>query len=125
MGFHIDRRENCAILTVEAEKFDTKVAPAIKAQLVLLKNEGFRNIIINLRQCRYCDSSGLSAILIANRICNENNGTCVICHTQKAVEKLIEISQLDTVLKIVPTLDEALQYINLEEVEKKIKNKKK
>jgi len=64
-----------------------------------------------LSKCRYCDSSGLSAILVANRLCKNATGTFVLTGLNDAVERLITISQLDTVLNIAGSLDEAIKML--------------
>lgn len=125
MSFSVEKKDNYARVSIEAEKFDTQIAPSVKAQFVMLNNEGFKNIIIDLDLCRYCDSSGLSAVLIAHRICLNSGGICVICRPRTAVSKLIEISQLDSVLNVVPALDEAIQLIILNKVENEAKKEKK
>jgi anti-anti-sigma regulatory factor len=53
----------------------------------------------------------LSAILVANRLCKNANGTFVLTGLNDAVERLITISQLDTVLNISNSLDEAVTLI--------------
>jgi anti-anti-sigma factor len=70
---------------------------------------GEKNLILDLSTCRYCDSSGLSAILVANRLCKNASGTFVLTGLQPAVERLITISQLDTVLNITFSLDKAIE----------------
>ena len=47
----------------------------------------------------YCDSSGLSAILLGNRLCKDAGGKFIIASLKPNVQKLIEISQLNSVLK--------------------------
>jgi hypothetical protein len=44
----------------------------------------------------------------------------VLCGACDAVKTLIKISQLDSILTSVPTLDEARDYIMMEELEKDI-----
>ena len=104
----------------EGQKLDSMLAPQMKSELVILSHEGFKNIIVDLSSVRYCDSSGLSAILVGNRLCRDLQGSFVLCGLQPMVQKLITISQLDTILSIVPTLDEARQYIAMEEVERQV-----
>ena len=93
------------------EKLDTHIAPTLKSELVLVSGNGEKNIILDLSKCRYCDSSGLSAILVANRLCKNANGTFVLTGLNDAVERLITISQLDTVLNIANSLEEAVTLI--------------
>jgi anti-anti-sigma factor len=123
-NFTVDKQERYTLVSVHVEKLDSRVSPALKSELVLVNSGGEKNIIMNLEECRYCDSSGLSAVLIGNRICNENSGTFVLSGLQESVQKLISISQLDTVLTIAPTLDEAIQLVYLDDLEKDINKDK-
>ena len=111
MEFKIDKFENHTLIKVLEEKLDTHIAPTLKSELVLVSGNGEKNIILDLSNCRYCDSSGLSAILVANRLCKNASGTFVLTGLNDAVERLITISQLDTVLNISNSLDEAVSLI--------------
>lgn len=107
MDFNIENKTKCTVITIETEKLDTHIAPSLKSELVLISGKGERNIILDLQKCQYCDSSGLSAILVANRLCKNAGGTFVLCGLNEAVERLITISQLDTVLSITADIEEA------------------
>jgi len=112
MEFKIEKLENYTLIQVLEEKLDTHIAPTLKSELVLISGNGEKNIILDLSKCRYCDSSGLSAILVANRLCKNANGIFVLTGLNDAVERLITISQLDTVLNITNTINDALGIIN-------------
>src|ERR1043166_3045099 len=107
MDFTVDKKDNYALIDIQAEKLDSNIAPNLKSELVVLNAEGVKNIILNLSHTRYCDSSGLSSILVANRLCKNAQGKLVLCNLQEGVKKLISISQLDSILSIAPTLEEA------------------
>lgn len=115
MEFKIDKLDKYTQIEVMIDKLDTHIAPSLKSELVLIAGNGEKNIILDLSNCRYCDSSGLSAILVANRLCKNANGTFVLSGLQTAVERLITISQLDTVLNITTTVDEAAEIITKED----------
>ncbi len=112
MDFNIENKKNSTLIQVRSEKLDTHVAPALKSELVLVSGKGEKNIILDLEKCEYCDSSGLSAILVANRLCKNAGGTFVLCGLNDAVERLITISQLDTVLNITDTVGDAEKMIS-------------
>lgn len=109
--YNIQKKDNHVVIKILVEKLDTNIAPALKSELVLIAGNGEKNIIIDLSECRYCDSSGLSAILIANRLCKNSRGIFVLSGLQTAVERLITISQLDTVLNIKDSIDESEEFI--------------
>ena len=111
MEFNIEKKESYTIIQVLEEKLDTHIAPTLKSELVLISGNGEKNIILDLGNVRYCDSSGLSAILVANRLCKNSNGTFVLTGLNEAVERLITISQLDTVLNITNNVEEGTRMM--------------
>jgi anti-sigma B factor antagonist len=120
MNFQIEKKEKYTLIKVNIEKLDNNVSPSLKSELVVLTAEGVKNIVMDLTSVRYCDSSGLSAILVANRLCKNANGSFVLCSIQEAVKKLISISQLDSILKITNTQSEAADYVVMEEVDREL-----
>lgn len=120
MNFEILEKEKYVLINSKVEKLDSQVAPDLKSELVILNGKGHKNIVINLKESRYCDSSGLSAVLVANRLCNNLNGTFVLTGLQDSVAKLVSISQLDSVLNITPTVDEAVDLLFMEEIEREL-----
>ncbi len=112
MEFKIQKNEKYTIVKTSFEKLDTTVAPSFKSELVILNSQGVKNIIIDLSQTRYCDSSGLSAILVANRLCKNVGGLLVLSGLQAPVKNLISISQLDTILTITDNLEEGTSFLN-------------
>jgi len=116
--FEVTKFDNYTVISILVEKLDTHIAPAVKSELVLIAGNGEKNIIIDLQKARYCDSSGLSAILVANRLCKNANGVFVLTGLQPAVDRLISISQLDTVLKITENVEKAVDVINKEGMKK-------
>jgi len=111
MSFKIEKTDKYTVIRVEVEKLDSNLAPSLKSELVVLNTDGAKNIIIDLSQTRYCDSSGLSAILVANRLCKNSQGVFVLTGLQEPVKKLISISQLDTILNITQNLEQALEML--------------
>ena len=117
MKFSIDRQEHYTILTIDEEKLDSSVSPEVKSEFVTLQAEGVIRVILSLENVKYSDSSGLSALLVGNRIFTEN-GDFIIYGVNEHVMKLISISQLDKVINILPTKEEAIDAIFMNEIEK-------
>ena len=111
MSFKIQKKDKYVLVKTSVEKLDTTVAPSLKSELVVLNSDGVQNIIIDLSATRYCDSSGLSAILVANRLCKNAGGCLVITGLQDPVKNLISISQLDSILNIADTLEDSIDML--------------
>ncbi len=116
-NFDITKRDNYTLISVNAKRLDTSIAPSFKSELVMIAGNGERNMVIDLSKTEYCDSSGLSSILVANRLCRNAKGNFVLTGLQDAVERLISISQLDSVLTITNSVDEADAEIIMTESE--------
>ncbi|MCC6690144.1 MAG: STAS domain-containing protein [Bacteroidia bacterium] len=111
MSFQVIKNEKYTLIRVDSEKLDTTVAPSLKSELVVLNADGVKHIIIDLTEVRYCDSSGLSAILVANRLCKNATGAFVLTGLQEPVKKLISISQLDSILNIATSEKDSIDML--------------
>jgi anti-anti-sigma factor len=107
MDFEIIKTTDYTRINVLTDRLDTNNAPDLKSELIVVNREGERNIVLDLSRCKYCDSSGLSAILVANRLCEDAIGTFVLTGLQPDVEQIVRISMLHTVLIITKTIAEA------------------
>ena len=110
--YDVIKKDNHTVIQVLAKKLDTSIAPSFKSELVMIAGNGEKNMIIDLSNTEYCDSSGLSSILVANRLCKNAKGQFILTGLQNAVERLISISQLDSVLSIEETLEKAENKIS-------------
>ncbi|HNP07009.1 MAG TPA: STAS domain-containing protein [Cyclobacteriaceae bacterium] len=122
MKYTIDKQEKYSLLSLHEEKMDSNIAPDLKSQMITLHAEGVKNIILDLTEVKYTDSSGLSALLVGNRIFQEDGGIFVLAKLSEHTLKLIKISQLDSVLHILPTVEEAIDTVFMHEIENDMKD---
>lgn len=120
MKFSLDKNDRYSILTLEDENLNSILAPDLKSEFVFLRNEGVSNLIFNLANVKYVDSSGLSAILTANRLWSGYGSFVITNVVHPAVVKLIEISRLESILTILPTQTEAIEYVMMEELQREL-----
>jgi anti-anti-sigma factor len=119
MRHTINKHDQYVTIKLHEPKLNSLISPELKSQLIFMNSqEGYKNIILDLEETQYCDSSGLSAILVGNRICKNSSGSFILAGLPDTIKKLITISQLDQVLTITPTVNEAVDYIFMDELEK-------
>lgn len=118
MKFSLDKTEQYSLMELLEEKIDASRSSQLKSELITLHAEGITNLLLDMRQVKYIDSSALSALLTANRMCNQGGGILVIFGLNDSPKKLIEISQLDRIFTILPTLQEAIDRVFLHVIEK-------
>ncbi len=121
MKFTIDKQEKYTIFKLNEEKLDSSIAPQLKSELITLHAEGVKNIILDLAEVKYTDSSGLSALLTGNRVVSENEGIFILAKLSDHTMKLVKISQLDSVFNILPTVEEAVDAVFMYEIESELK----
>lgn len=122
MKYTIDKQEKYSLLRLHEDKLDSSVAPGLKSELITLHAEGVKNIILDLSEVKYTDSSGLSALLVGNRIVQEDGGIFVLTSLSEHTLKLIKISQLDSVLNILPKVEEGIDAVFMHEIEKDLRS---
>jgi anti-anti-sigma regulatory factor len=62
----------------------------------------------------------LSSILVANRLCDNLGGKLALAGVNDHVMKLFKISQLDTVITMLPTVEEAIDSIFMHQIEQEL-----
>jgi anti-anti-sigma factor len=120
MKLSLEKKDQYSILRLEEDNLNSVLAPDVKSEFVFLRNEGVRNLIFDMNHIKYVDSSGLSAILTANRLWNGFGSFVLTNINHPAVKKLIEISRLETILTIIPTLPESIDFVMMEELQKEL-----
>lgn len=121
MKFTVDKHEKYVLIKLNENKLNSLISPQLKSELILTNTEGQRNVILDLSNVKYSDSSGLSSLLVGHRICKNAEGTFILTGINDNIARLITISQLENILTIVGTVDEAIDLIFMEEIEKELK----
>lgn len=117
MKYAIEKTEQYSLIQIITDKIDAIKTPQLKSDLTAFSAEGAKSLILDFSQIKYVDSSGLSAILLANRLCENAGGLLVLFEVNQAVMKLIEITQLQKVITILPTKEEAIDAVFLNAIQ--------
>lgn len=73
-----------------------------------------RNVLLDLSETMFLDSSGVSWLLIAHKRFREQGGQFVICGVPPMVMKVLTMLRMQLVLEIAETLEEARQKVNVQ-----------
>jgi len=104
MKYTIDRKESYTIIQLQEKQLNSVIAPELKTALILMGNEGVKNIILDMGEVEFVDSSGLSAILVGHRMTDSENGVLILANPQVQVTRLINISRLDQILTVTESV---------------------
>jgi anti-sigma B factor antagonist len=120
MKYSLNKEEKYTIFILDEENLNSILAPALKSEFIFCRNEGVKNLIFDISNVKYVDSSGLSAILTANRLWKDEGLFIVTGVNHPAVKKLIEISRLETILTLIPTVQESIDFVFMEEIQNEL-----
>ena len=107
MEFDVKKQGAATILKLKERKLDTTVSSELKGEFLILCTPELKEIIVDLSDVEFCDSSGLSALLIAERKMREHGGVVKLAGLHKKVLALIQISHLDRAFQIFDTVAKA------------------
>lgn len=109
MNFDVKKQGTATVLKVKERKLDASVSPELKGEFLILCTAETKQLVIDLSDVEFCDSSGLSALLIAERKMRENGGVVKLAGLHKKVLTLIKISHLDRAFQIYDTVAKAVK----------------
>ena len=100
MNIETHKNGTSVTLKLKGKKLDSTVSPELKGEFLLLCKPKLGSLVIDLAEVDFCDSSGLSALLIADRKMKEHGGKVRLINVHKRVSSLLKISMLDRVFDI-------------------------
>ena len=87
---------------------DLATAPSLRAALVEAANEGKHDIVVDLTELEFLDSTGLGALIGAHRRAMENGGRVRLIVREGPISRLLNITGLMRIFAVYSTLDGAL-----------------
>jgi anti-sigma B factor antagonist len=106
MNFSVTKENHLAVFQLRETHLDSLLAPDLKAELLILCQDDIDVLILDFTTVSFCDSTGLSAILLAERQMRQRGGVMVVDGIGK-VRTLLEIAKLSDAIPVVRDLDEA------------------
>lgn len=112
MNYETRKIGDITIFKLNEQRLDTNISGLLKGEFTkILKVDEVKKFVIDLSQVESCDSSGLSAILVANRIISSTDGQIRLASPSEKVLSLIRITQLDRVLPVTKSVEEAIEQL--------------
>ena len=103
MNLDISEQKKMVLIAIKEERLDAHNANDLKAELLALFEQGKRNILIDLQDVRFIDSSGLGALVSGFKNAITNQGSLKLASLQPQVKSMFELTRLHRVFDIYPT----------------------
>lgn len=90
---------------------DIYTAPRFKEGITELISQGYTNILIDMAGVDFMDSSGFGTLLSATKPLRPVGGSLSLCGCNEAINRMLEITRLNTLFRVFKNREEALQRL--------------
>ncbi len=108
MNLKLEDNGKVVILMVKEERLDAHNSDQLKQELSRLFGEGKTGVVVDLKEVRFIDSSGLGALVSGFKNASSRQASLKLSSLQSQVRSMFELTRLHRVFDIYPTIDEAV-----------------
>ena len=108
MQFDVDLRDGAAVLALAGDVMGGPDGAALHDRLQQLKTEGRRNVVVDLDEVRFMNSSGLGMLIGALTSMRNGGGDLRLARVGQRVQSLLVITKLAAVFQCYDTVEEAV-----------------
>jgi anti-sigma B factor antagonist len=92
-GLHVDIAPDRERVTVRADgEIDLATAPAIEGPLLELLDSGFRDVVLDLQEVRFMDSSGIRVLISVHQRAEALGGSLSVVLGTSRIRQTLELS---------------------------------
>lgn len=118
MEFKYDTKPTYIVITPATTHIDANMTASLRQNLQKTTGDGNDNYIIDLQNCTSADNSSPEQFEELHNICYENNRSLVFTGLQENILKLLKNNDIVDVINIAPTMQEAIDIISMEILER-------
>lgn len=122
MEFKIDTKDAYTLISPLSDQLDDNLAAALGEQCTLLAENGSQNFIINFEHVKTSVCQALGTLLTLHEQCYENERSLVFTGVGEELLQQLKHEQLHLSLNITPTLQEAIDIVSMEILERDLFN---
>ncbi|MFA7059820.1 MAG: STAS domain-containing protein [Pedobacter sp.] len=109
MDLKTELNGNLMVIFVREERLDAHNSDELKAEINRTFEQGTKDILLDLKEVRFIDSSGLGVLVSGFKNASTRQGSLRLCGLQTQVKSMFELTRLHRVFDIFQTVDEALE----------------
>ena len=109
MNLKTEANNDLMVIYVREERLDAHNAEELKAEMNRLFEGGTKDILIDLKEVRFIDSSGLGVLVSGFKNASTRQGSLKLCGLQTQVRSMFELTRLHRVFEIFPSSMEAIE----------------
>ena len=108
MSYSFEEKNDVLIVKVEEKRATVEISGKLKEDLLAKIDEGHHNVIVNLSESEFVDSSFLGALVAGLKKATMKGGDLKIVGLQPPVRAMFELTRLFRIFDIFDNLEDAL-----------------
>lgn len=109
MNLKTESNGGTVIVFVKEERLDAHNSSELKVEMNRLFDAGSANLVIDLKEVLFIDSSGLGVLVSGFKNASTRQGSIKLSGLQTQVKSMFELTRLHRVFDIFVTVDDALE----------------
>ena len=122
MEFKIDTKDTFTLITPVAGKIDANLTGALGEKCTQIRQSGSGNIIVSLQHCSEIDSTAVPELVKLHEESYSGEQSLVFTQVSEKVLATLKVDETDLLINIAPRLDEAIDIISMEILERDLFN---
>jgi len=111
MRFSVEQDDELVVFAIKEPALDSTNAPEVKSEFLILCQPSIKALVVDLAMVHFCDSQGLSSLLLAHRQMKEHEGFVILVGVQDQVRNLFRISQIEYLFEFQPSVADAIAWL--------------
>ncbi|MDX9789672.1 MAG: STAS domain-containing protein [Candidatus Kapaibacterium sp.] len=113
MNYTIEHKDNIVIFKLENQTVESSISAELKAKMLILAQPDIDALVIDMSSVEAIDSSGLGALLLANRQLKDHEIPVILTGVKDFVRSLMSMTKIDEVFEFFPTVDDAITALEI------------
>ena len=109
MNLQTEEKNSVVIITVREERLDAHNSGDLKIEMQKIFEDGKKNLLVEMKEVRFIDSSGLGALVSGFKNATSHHGNMKLASLQPQVKSMFELTRLHRVFEIFGSVPEALE----------------
>jgi len=122
MKVKTDTKEKFHVITVQESSMSADMAAKLNDLLLVYLQNDVKNVILNLKELQSLDEIAAENLVKLQQNFYEKNSSFVVCEMKKPVEDFLDSVNLLEMMNITPTQSEAMDIVQMEEIEREFLN---
>lgn len=109
MNFSSEKLNDTIVISIKEERLDAHNSGELKVEMQRLFEEGNKHLLVDMKDIRFIDSSGLGALVSGFKNATTCQGDLKLASLQPQVKSMFELTRLHRVFEIFSSTADALE----------------